>query len=113
MVSGSFRALNDHISGDESFWEWQMKSHDGSQSTIFSPTIPLFENSKVLPQADFDTLLQTHNTSLMNYVDQIVESFPEKGLISRQEVKIMTLLDHSRTPWLRTGNQLAGIRWSC
>jgi len=67
---------------------------DNLLASVFSPIIPLFENSTVLPQSDFDLFLSKHGSSLDEFIRRVQAKSLSGSILSEAEVVIVSLLDH-------------------
>jgi ubiquitin len=91
-----FHTIGSAVSQQDNKIDLSTTQLEDSRQNIFCPIVPLFENSTLLPQCDFDVFLDKHESTL----DQFIQKVTTKGLgggeeiISEKEKVIVSLFDH-------------------
>jgi hypothetical protein len=97
QAASIFRYLEYSVIGSSSGSSQRINSlreTEAALKNIFSPIVPLFEDSSVLPKSDFDLFLSTHNSSLDNFITGVKSRFPGGGFVSPDDVLMISLLHH-------------------
>jgi hypothetical protein len=97
QAASIFRCLEDSVLGSSSGSSQRISilhETEAALKNIFSPIVPLFEDSSVLPKSDFDLFLSTHNSSLDNFITGVKTKLPDGGFVSPDDAVMISLLHH-------------------